>query len=190
MANDCKRWLADVRARLPTLDLTARGSGGIVPPAVVEIDGRTVALPASAVGVDPGAHTLTFRAAGYVPQSQRVDLAEGAHPRVDVTLVPMALSPVASIAVERRGSPRTPWLVTSIATSTLAVAGFALFAGFGAAGASDQSAFRASCAPLCTQAQVDQVAGEFTWANVGLVTGLVALAATAVTWFITVRTHR
>lgn len=188
IAKDCTRWLKEIDGRMPTVDLAAHGTVG----AVAVVDGREVPLPASALPLDPGSHVVVFRAPGYVSQTKNVDLAEGAHAHLDVPLVAEALAPAPEPepppAPEHR-SHHGVWLASAIATSTLAVAGFALFAGFGAAGNGDQSALRTSCAPFCTQSQIDPVANEFTWANVGLTVGIVALAASALTWYFTARSH-
>ncbi|HEY1960088.1 MAG TPA: hypothetical protein VGH28_30980 [Polyangiaceae bacterium] len=182
IAHDCSRWLKDLATRIPTVDLSSGPGVGAT------IDGREVPLPATSLALDPGAHVVVFRAPGYVTQTKRVDLAEGAHLRLDVPLVAEALvtTPIAPTIPEGHGH-RGVWLVSAITASALTLAGFGVFAGFGASGNADQSSLRTSCAPFCTQAQIDPVASEYTWANVGLGVGLVALVATAVTWYLTLR---
>jgi hypothetical protein len=191
ISRDCTRWMKGVAQRIPTLDLSVHAERGPAPSgAVVDLGGRVIPLPAKGVLVDPGRYAMTFRAPGFVTKEQRFDVAPGARLVTDVALAPVGAAALEPVAAEPKPASRTPWLVSSIATTTIAVAGFAIFTGFGVAGLSDQEGFRTSCAPYCSQAQVDQVAGEFTVANVALVTGLVALAATAVSWFFTVRSHR
>ncbi|MGH7328870.1 MAG: hypothetical protein ACREJX_11030, partial [Polyangiaceae bacterium] len=67
------------------------------------------------------------------------------------------------------------------------VAGFALFAGFGEAGLSQQSDLRTSCAPHCASNQVDPVSTKFAIANVSAVVGIVAALGAGALWYLFAR---
>jgi hypothetical protein len=75
-------------------------------------------------------------------------------------------------------------LAGAIATTVLAVAGGALFAGFGASGIADEDALRKSCAPFCTSSQVSPISTKFAIADVALATGGVAAIAAIVFWVV------
>jgi hypothetical protein len=176
---DCADWLREVVARVPTLAVET--SAG----ATIEIDGVPV-TSAGAVAVDPGSRRVSVHRDGYVSTERIVMVAEAEHKTVTIALSPIvAALPV--VVAKPPPSSRTPWLVAAIGTSAVALTGFALFAGFGASGLSDQNALRTSCAPYCTSSQVDPVSTQFTTANVGLVIGVVGLLVASAAWFFTAR---
>ena len=95
--------LADsVAARIPSLRVTVSGVAPNVEIAV-SIDGALLAKAVSTVPrkLDPGKHSVTVKAAGYLDGAAEATLAEGANETVDV---PMQVDPAADVHRE----PRVP----------------------------------------------------------------------------------
>ena len=88
------------------------------------------AAPGEGVPLEPGAHTITATAAGYVPFRTGVTLPEGGRVSITVVLVPVAPPPSASAATS---SPPVPTEPPPDTGSGGAPAGAWLAAGLGAA---------------------------------------------------------
>lgn len=150
MQRDCAAWLEDVEARLPTVTFrvkSARTGRELVDvqvtadgvPVVDRIDGRLVQL-------DPGVRTLRFATRQGVLEEQ-VIIREGEKNRVIDVPLDDSTSPASG------ASRPFPVLATTLAgVGVLGIAGFAYFAG---GAKSDVDEMRATCAPACAEADVD-----------------------------------
>ena len=187
IAHDCAGFLASAESRIASASVTVTDAHGAkLPTAVVEMDGSAIDwTSASAIRVDPGVHTFVVRNDGDVTVERRVEFAEGSTVAVGVEMMPVLAEPQPSPMPPRRKSK--PLFAGSLATSGVAVAGFALFAGFGEAGLSQQSELRAQCAPHCTSSQVDPVSTKFMVANVSLIVGVVATLGATALWYLYAR---
>jgi len=165
---DCERWSREVAAELPKLELEVRFAGKPRNDASVEIDGepRADAL-ASAVVLAPGLHRYRVRLAG----------ARG----VEGALTLRAGEPTHQLSLEleplEEGSRRVPTL--SWVLGGVGVLGAGSFLYFGLSSRSLEHELERSCAPLCTNEQIDRVRQRSLIANVSLGVGLASLASGA-----------
>ena len=176
----CVGWLADVRARQPSIVLGARDArGNDLYQVRVLLDGRELAtrLDGRAVAVDPGPHRLSFEARGRAPVRQFVVIREGEKGR---TIVAVFAEPVDRDRDRARAtSPsrrrRGPMLVAG----GVAAAGLAGFAVFGLWGQSERDDLADTCAPTrtCPEDQVAAARTKLVIADVSLVVGVVGAAA-------------
>jgi hypothetical protein len=165
---DCDRWAREVSAALPKLSVRVRFAGKARNDASIEIDDepRADAL-ASAVALDPGLHRYRVRLAGArsVEGELTLHAGEPAH-RLSLELEP-----------PDDGSRRVPTL--SWVLGGVGVAGAAGFLGFGLSSRSLEHELEHTCAPLCTNEQIDGVRQRSVIANVSLGVGLASLASAA-----------
>lgn len=183
LRKDCTSWVEDAEAQIPSIVLGANdGRGHDVVEARASVDGALVRerLDGIAVALNPGAHVVRFESAGLPPVEVQVVLRAGEKNRpVLAALAPPAPAPTASRAsppavVSPEPHPHVPagaWLLGAVS-----VAGFAVFGTLGAIGSSDASTLRATCAPGCSDAQVQAVRTKLLGADVGLGVGVVSLA--------------
>jgi hypothetical protein len=189
--HDCEKWLSDLDANQPTVVLGARDPKGTDAPSTrVLLDGAVLTshLDGKPIAVDPGEHTFRYEATGAAPVEQHAVIRVGEKNRM-LTAVVMPLAPsAASLAppstAESAAEPATHGLrvpPVSIALASLGGVAAVSFAYFGLSGRSDVSDLRATCAPNCTQSQVDSAHTKLIVADVSLGVGIVALAGAA--WF-------
>lgn len=189
IAHDCAGWLASAESRIASASVNVTDAHGArLATAVVEMDGAPVDWTSAAIRVDPGVHTFVVKNDGDVTVERRVQLAEGSTTPVDVQLTPVLAEPPHDTQPHHGKSK--PLLVGAAGASVVAVAGFALFAGFGEAGLSEQSDLRGSCAPRCTSSQVDPVSAKFAVANVSLIVGIAATLGAGALWYLYARSDR
>ncbi|WP_438000359.1 hypothetical protein WMF26_11525 [Sorangium sp. So ce185] len=119
----------ELLARIPAIEITVEGppSGAAV---VVKLDGSV--LPRSAAGlrrmVDPGRHTITVAAPGYMTERLTVMAAQGDVVPVEVVLrsAPLAAPDVRRPELQARSTPRWPgWVGAGGALASAAAAVFA-----------------------------------------------------------------
>lgn len=197
---DCSKWLAEVEASTPTIVVLAKhADGSAIDGATATLDGTPLAgsLDGRAVPVDPGPHDLRCEANGTAVQKHIV-VAEGQKNQpfyVTMDSAPPPAPPAPPPAPAAAPAPTTeptsaPAPVAKpeeppapaqhafhLPTATwvlggVAAAGLVSFAVFGVMGRSVQS-----CAPTCTQSQVDDLRRDYLIADVSWITGLVAAGA-------------
>jgi hypothetical protein len=169
---DCITWLADVEARLPSVVVSARDpEGRDLADLTVTLDGRPFLthLDGKAVSVDPGAHLFRFAHAPSPALSETVILYEGGKNRL---LTARFQAPALAV-----GSPRPRIPVLSFVLGGVGVASLGAFAALGVHAKSERDDLRATCAPHCTEAQVDSVRTQEIAANVFLGAGAIALTS-------------
>lgn len=164
VARDCETWLAEVRARVPTILLFARTAAGDEPrDARVLVDGqlRAAALEGGPIPMPIGQHTLRIEAPGHAPAEQVLVLSEGEHGRKIEILVrkaaprPPAESPTPDVAPRATRLNLPPLIVAGIGAGAL-VGGGALMA-VALAGIPPGCDFATErCRPTATEAAVPE----------------------------------
>jgi hypothetical protein len=172
---DCKRWLAEVEARLPSVVLrVVDAGGGEVGRARVLVDGALLAdtLDGRAVPVDPGEHTFRVEA-GNSAVVQRIVIREGEQSR----LLSLKL-PAAAPSGSPSRIPTGAWVVGGIGAAGLA-AGVALWI----VGLHARSDLYATCGVMhgCAPSSVDHARTELVAGDVAAGLGIAAVGA-AVVW--------
>lgn len=194
---DCSRWLGEVEASTPTIVVLAKhADGSAIDGAKATLDGAPLADPLDgrAVPVDPGPHDLRCEANGTVVQKHIV-VAEGQKnqpfyvtmdaaqaqaqtPAPSPSPATTASPPAAPAAAEQPAPsassgdiwhrlPTATWILGGVAA-----VGAVSFTVFAIMGRSVQS-----CAPTCTQSQVDDLRRDYLIADVSWITGLLAAGA-------------
>jgi hypothetical protein len=174
---DCKRWLAEVETRLPSVVLRVTDAdGGELVHARVLVDGAllTDTIDGRAVPVDPGERTFRVEA-GKRAASQRFVIREGEQRRL--------LSIKLPAEAPGRPAPRIPsgaWAVGSLGAAGM-TAGVALWI----LGRNDRSNLYATCGVMhdCAPSAVDHARSEIVAGDVAAGLGIAAVGA-AVVWAI------
>jgi len=176
----CVGWLADVRARRPSIVLGARDArGNDLYEVRVLLDGRDLAtrLDGRAVAVDPGPHRLSFEARGRRTVRQFVVIREGEKGR---TIVAVFAEPDDRDSHRARAaSPSRRRAGPMLVAGGVAAAGLAGFAVFGLWGQSERDHLADTCAPTrtCPEDEVAAARTKLVIADVSLVVGVVGAAA-------------
>jgi hypothetical protein len=165
---DCDRWAGEVSAELPQLTIRVQFAGKARNDASVEIDDepRADAL-ASAVALDPGLHRYRVRLAGARAVEGALTLRAGD----PIRQLALQLEP---LELPARRVPTLSWVLGGVG-----VAGTAGFLVFGLSSRSLEHDLERTCAPLCTNEQIDGVRQRSLMANVSLGVGLASLASAA-----------
>jgi hypothetical protein len=172
---DCVQWLADVDARLPAIVVSARAKDGrdLVGTTVV-LDGKP--LPAGDLGrslqLDPGPHTVRASLEGYETKAESIVVAEREKGRAIVlVLTPTSSAITGSSRTDgsSRGIPVLSWILGGVA-----IAGGAGFGFFWSQGMDEVGSLRRSCAPYCTDGQIDEARAPHAVARVSLGIGITA----------------
>jgi hypothetical protein len=176
---DCRRWLDEVEAAMPTVVLAAQSSGRDLEAVKVSVDGRvlTTHLEGRAIPVDPGKHRFSFTAAGRRETQVDVIINEGIKHRLIMAELGQPLAEPTP-AIELAAPPAQPARPMRPLARGLFVAsaiGLAGFAGFGLWGLSQEHSLNDECAPGCSPARVDTVRRRYLAADVSLAIGAIAL---------------
>lgn len=169
------------RAKIAILRLSSQAG------VTATIDGKPVTLSVTGDGLamhDPGPVTIVFEKDGLTDVHALVAEA-GKETRVAFrppsgapASPPLSSSSSSDVATERRGIPWYGWV-----SGGISVVGLVSFAGFGLASESTYAGLEERCAPRCAGAdrqEADDGRRMQTFANVGLVVGVVAGLATAI----------
>jgi hypothetical protein len=171
---DCARWVGEVEASLPTVVPHASVDGVDTVEVRVDKDGQPWLdrLEGKSVPIDPGPHRLRFQREG-LELVQELVVSEGEKNRKLEAAFIRAV-PVAPAEPEREGVPAAVW-----GLGGAGVAGLVSFSVLGLTGKSQLSNLRATCAPGCSEAQIDPVRHELLAADLSLLTGVSALGVAA-----------
>jgi hypothetical protein len=186
---DCTQWMAEVLNALPTVTPAAKDRAGRdIVDARLSIDGKPVTdtLDGKAVPVDPGVHTFRFETKGAPAVEEQVVVRQAEKNRfLPVTFAigeeggtrsPPPPPPPGGGGEEPASHP--PVVGFAVAGVGLIGGGIALVLGLNAD--SDARNLRDSCAPKCTQQQVDDVKShQQTAVIVGVAAGVVFAAGVA-----------
>ena len=181
LKDECARWAADLRPKLPSLVVRVRGADGCTQTnAKLDVDGTTRKHPGlDALLVDPGVHEVKVTdPVSRQTKTQRINFAPGERRDIDVDFA-------TSDAACAGGGLKTP--VGRISTLTLALgsvgAGLVLTgAGVGLIGASKRADLD-ECRPGCSRERIDEVRPFFLVGDVLASFGILALGAAAMTYF-------
>jgi hypothetical protein len=190
LRKDCSSWLEDADRQVPSIVLGAHdGEGRDVVDARVSVDGALVReqLDGNPIALDPGSHVVRFERVGVAPVEVHVVLRAGEKNRpVLATLAPPApavpIPPAAGTTTPGPAAPPAPagqgghvpagaWVLGGVA-----VAAFGVFGVLGSIGQNDANTLRGTCAPGCTDSQVQSVHLKLIGADVGLGVGVLSLA--------------
>lgn len=195
---DCATWLNEVESNLPSVVVEAKlPSGRETPEVSVTVDGLVVArnLDGRALSVDPGVHTFRFESASAGRVEQQVIVRQGEKNRKIVVQfgnaaaappgAPAAPPPAPGREVPKPaagGSPLYP--VLPLVLAGVGVVGAGAFVGFALSGKQLERDLRDTCAPECSDSQVNAVKQRFVYADIGLGVGAAALVGAGVTYFL------
>lgn len=186
--SDCSGWLAETEAALPTVVVRASAAEDQTRELFdveVRVDGVLLAskLDGRALPVNPGEHNVSFSAPGRVAARDTVVIRVGEKHRLLTVSLSSLSGPPAPPPPPRdlvtTTDPAPPASRIGTLPRVLLIAGGAALvsaAAFGAAGWMEERSLRRTCAPACTQADVDGARLRLTIADVSLVTGVAALA--------------
>lgn len=192
MRADCSTWIGQVETALPTVVFAARRGGHDLSEVKVFQDGEplTSALDGTPIQLNPGAYGFRFETPESPPvnldlviragEKNRIVRVEFAEPRPQPAPVRPPTPPLrAPAALPTSESATTVPLVLG----ALGLAGAASFVTFAVLGKEQESELQASCAPNCTDAQVQPVRMKYLIADVSLGVGIGALAVGAYFYF-------
>lgn len=178
---DCTKWMSELRELLPSIVPGAKDHlGRDLVDVKVSLDDEvlTEALDGKPIPLDPGVYVIRFETEGAPPVEDRLVVRQGEQGRhVSVSFAAPGDSP-ASAAQPSVGEDAPPIAAYVSGGAGLLALGAGLFINLDANG--DARSMRDSCAPHCSESDVDdvrtrQVAGGITAAIGGaaLVTGVV-----------------
>lgn len=181
---DCARWLKDAQELLPSLTVRVVDPTGLdVTEATISVDETVVPLNGHWIELDPGLHKIHVTAAGEAPgshESQDVVVVAGEQGRV-VTIALQAQPAAAAAAAapaaltdSRLIVPAPAWLLGAVGLAALGS-----FATFGILSSNEHAALQDSCAPQCSDAQLQSGQRYALVADISLVGGIAALAGGA-----------
>ena len=191
--NDCKGWLGEVEASLPTLVFAvSEASGRDLVDVRISADGKLLDERADgrSLTLNPGLYTLRFEAEGYVTQEQQVLVREAEKQRIiRVTLQPVGPSvspasnqPAAHTDASSPDARQRRLLLTSYVLGGAAVASLAVGIGFGVSGKKKYDELKAEgCEPDCPPGEVESGKRRYVIADVAFA----AAGAFAITSVIT-----
>jgi hypothetical protein len=187
-----------------TVSFAVRNAAGSdIHHARVIMDGQILsgALEGWAVTIPPGEHVFEFAAAGFVSQEHTVTI----HAGMVAELLTVALAPVEmpeeDLAPPFKPAPRMvdalahdpqliavesktdPWMVTYITGGTAIVA-LGIGTALGVSSSNQIANLKETCAPNCSESQVQSVKSDLTVADVAFVVGVVS-GSVAVLWAVT-----
>lgn len=198
MRPDCVEWLAQVERAIPTVVLEAKNDKGYVFDATVTVDGVVVAtqLDGKSIELDPGVHTFRFAREGSPPIEEKLIVRESergrlvsvswasATPAVVPTPVPDPTVTARSSTMSERVEPSAPKERPVPASVWIAAGAGVVFTGVFTAlalsGNSEKSSLNASCAPFCSDSQVNKVKTRYLLADLSLGVGIASFVTAAV----------
>jgi hypothetical protein len=189
---ECARWLADVDERIPSIIVSVKDSAGKDVASgssdVITLDGARsgdAVNAGRAIKVDPGPHVIVV-ATPHNGQSieERVVVREREKGRV-VTLSFQRKGDDGSGGGGGGGVPMKRTIPTlSWVLGGVAIAGGATFGVLWAKGMDEVSNLRSTCAPFCSNDQIDSVTPTLTGARIALGVGIAAAALAVVVYFV------
>ncbi len=166
---DCVPWLTDLERVYPTVVFDAYVDGRQMESARVMIDGAlaTERIDGKPIEVDPGEHTFRFEVPGFPPREQRLVIFEGPDHRLVSASFEHA-KPVDK-PVRTRPVSTSVWVATGVAAASVVS-----LAVFGSLALAQKQSLEGSCAPVCTNSQMNGLLLDVHAADASL-----ALAAAA-----------
>lgn len=183
---DCTQWMREVLDVIPTVVPAAKDRRGRdIVDVRVSIDGKVAAesLDGKPIAVDPGVHTFKFETKGAPPHEEQMVVRQAERNRLVTATLAIGDEPgkggatapagASDAGAGERGLPVAAMIVGGVG---LAGGGVALYLGLSADASGRE--LRDTCAPKCTDAQVQDVKDEQSTARiVGIASGVVVAAA-------------
>jgi hypothetical protein len=181
VVQDCTQWELELRARIPTVVVSAkRADGSDVDQVLLTIDGGPVGppLPTAPLPLDPGEHLLRFEHPGWPAAQTVVTLRDGEHDRpVDVRLEPPA-SPAPPLAEPSRGAPVGAYVATGVGAA--AAIASVVFLAVGKVDEHNLAVSQCGQAGTCLGSQVSPIATDYVVS--GITAGVAAVAVGLGIW--------
>jgi hypothetical protein len=181
--SECMQWYDELRRQVPSVIIRARMGDQDLVDVTLIVDGRREAtrLDGLEVSVNPGPHRFRLERAGASVEEQ-VLVASGEQRRPLVftfpSPTPAGTATTASSAPAKPPPPlERPVPATVIVAGGLAVAALGAAAVMGIVGKSEEKGLMDSCAPTCTDAELEPMQSKYRVANAAWVVGGVAAAA-------------
>ena len=201
--HDCARWGEELAREVPSVVVVVRDEADHdVVADHVFVDGalHTEIGTGRSFELDPGAHVFRLERPGVAPIEKSYTLYLGERDRVLRITVPGGLPaparPAAATATTASSPakvavppPSPPSYVPAAVIAGVSVVAFGVSAYLGWTGRQQLSDLRTSCAPICTDAEVDPVKTRLTLSDVSLGVGIVG-AALATYLFVRAATDR
>jgi hypothetical protein len=194
LRKDCAQGLSGIDTDMPTVVLGARDSAGhdIAPTAVYVDDELVPAADGRAIAYDPGPHVVRFEHPPDAPVTEHVILRVGEHNREILATFqapPSATAPPtpavssspsleapAPPPAEKQSTRPMGWILALTGVGALGIGSFAYFA---ATGYSAKQQLENSCAPACSDEDVNRVRYRYIAADASLGVGIIALGIAA-----------
>jgi hypothetical protein len=193
---DCARWLEEVDRELPSVVMSAPGlDAEAARQLTLELDGNPIANPlgGAPVTLDPGRHEIVALTPGHAPVARVIMAQQGVQNReVMLDFDDEAPSPAPTVVLADAGSEGSSLRPYAYVAWGVGAVGFGMFAVLGTLGRADEKALQDDCPNVttdqglvvdgvCLKATADDRKSdyerEFLLADVGLVTGIVGIAA-------------
>jgi hypothetical protein len=159
--SDCRTWLDELRAALPTLLVDIERDDDGRRPVHLELDGQRVELPGKPgpIEVLPGPHRLRFTLEGYPPVEADVTLAKGEKNHVVRArfLRPTIAPPPRAPVVVPPPRPTRPVPLSTYLYGAGSILGFATSAVLLGTALDSRANARDACAPGCPKARRDSI---------------------------------
>jgi len=190
---DCARWTEELGREVPSVVVVVRDDADhdvVAQRLLVDGAPRVEVASGRAFELDPGSHVVRVERANAPPAEQTVIVYQGERDRIVRITVPsppgVAPAPVATAVAPAPSSPSAPATsgvsrarpsyVAAGIVGGLSLASLATSAYLGLTGRQQLSDLRSSCAPTCTDAQVDPVRTRLLASDVTLGVGIVGAA--------------
>jgi hypothetical protein len=184
---ECLHWLAEIEERIPSIVISVKdGSAKDVVDAEVTLDGERLASAnrGREVLVDPGPHRIAAKRAGAPDVEETILVREREKGRMlSLVLETPPIVPTAPIApVPAHGSAAVP--VFSWILAGTALVGGAGFAYFWSTGVDRVHELRSTCAPRCSDGEVDEASRLLRAGHLSLGIGIAAAVGAVVVYLL------
>lgn len=186
LVTDCARWAVELDERTPSIIFEARVDGELTTSVQIDVDGAPVEewTRGEALRLDLGKHQVRFALPPYPPVVQTVLLGEGMRFRLVSAEFksPQALEAATSTPTVASESSVTsirarpvPFLVYPLLG--VGAAGLAGFFAFASVGKAEHENLSKTCAPYCTEDQINKMRVEYVMGDISLGVGAIALVS-------------
>jgi hypothetical protein len=186
---DCAAWAGELEREIPSIIVIARDeASGDEGGARILVDGapRADAASGRAFALDPGAHVFRIERAGNEPFEQTVTIVRGDRERIlrfalrreqtpAQAAVPVAPAPSNAVAPSGT-SPEARTLWPGAIAGVGAAAALGVSAWLGVTGRNELDDLRGTCAPACSDGDVDPVRTKLIASDIALGVGIVGAA--------------
>jgi hypothetical protein len=183
---DCARWAEELGREVPSVVVVVRDDADHdVPARRLLVDGalRPEITTGRPLELDPGSHVFRIERPNAAPFERSVTVYQGERDRVlritapSPPTTPPAVGVVAAVpSVVPPTTKEAPSYAPAFVVAGFSLVAFGVSGYLGLTGRQELSGLRTSCAPACTDAEVDPVRTRLTLSDVTLGIGLVGTA--------------